>query len=96
MDLMMNRIDGVDFISVLQNEPDAPILIVSAHLTNQTRADMEATWEVLWPQLRAERTPARQDVDTQVPAVGGDTSIYSANTIPVVLETSAGILAAYR
>jgi outer membrane protein TolC len=80
----MNRLDGVDIISVLQNEPDAPILIVSAHLTNQTRADLEAAREGLWPQLRAERSPARQDVDAQVPAVGGDTWIYSANTIPVV------------
>ena len=42
MDLIMDRMDGVDTISVLQNESDAPILVVSAHLTDQTRADLAA------------------------------------------------------
>ena len=36
MDLIMDRMDGVDTISVLQNESDAPILVVSAHLTDRT------------------------------------------------------------
>jgi len=38
----MDRMDGVDTISVLQNESDAPILVVSAHVTDQTRADLAA------------------------------------------------------
>jgi DNA-binding response OmpR family regulator len=42
MDLIMDRMDGVDTISVLQNESDAPILVVSAHLTDQTQADLAA------------------------------------------------------
>lgn len=40
MDLMMDRMDGVDTIAVLQNESLSPILVISAHLTDQNRVDL--------------------------------------------------------
>ena len=40
MDLVMGRMDGVDAISVLMNETTAPILVISAHLTEQNRQEL--------------------------------------------------------
>ena len=40
MDLMMARMDGVDAISVLVNESQTPILVISAHLTEQNREEL--------------------------------------------------------
>ena len=40
MDLMMGRMDGVDAISVLINETDTPVVVISAHLTEQNQREL--------------------------------------------------------
>lgn len=42
MDLVMGQMDGVDAISVLHNETQAPILVISAHLNEANRQELEA------------------------------------------------------
>jgi len=41
MDIAMDRIDGIDAISVLRSEMDAPIVVISAYLTDEVRTDLE-------------------------------------------------------
>ena len=40
MDLVMDRMDGVDAISVLLNETQTPFLVVSAHLNARNRQEL--------------------------------------------------------
>ncbi len=40
MDLVMDRMDGVDAISVLINEAQTPVLVISAHLTDEIHQDL--------------------------------------------------------
>lgn len=40
MDLVMDRMDGVDAISVLLNETQTPLLVVSAHLNARNRQEL--------------------------------------------------------
>lgn len=48
MDLMMDRMDGVDTISVLSNEAEAPILVISAHLTDENREELTGRGVTNW------------------------------------------------
>ena len=48
MDLVMDRMDGVDAISVLLNETQMPILVVSAHLTARSRQELLARDVTEW------------------------------------------------
>jgi len=42
MDMAMGYLDGIDAISILQNETRAPIVVISAHLTNDINSDLDA------------------------------------------------------
>ena len=42
MDMAMGQLDGIDAISILQNETQAPIVVISAHLTPGIHADLDA------------------------------------------------------
>ena len=42
MDMTMGQLDGIDAISILQNETDTPIVVISAHLTPNIHTDLEA------------------------------------------------------
>jgi CheY-like chemotaxis protein len=42
MDMEMAQMDGVDAVSVIRSEVDVPILIISAHLTDEVVADLRA------------------------------------------------------
>lgn len=42
MDMAMAHLDGVDTIAILRNERDLPILVISAHLTEEIKKDIEA------------------------------------------------------
>ena len=42
MDMAMDQMDGVDTIAVIRSERDIPILVISAHLTDEIRKDIEA------------------------------------------------------
>ena len=42
MDMAMGYLDGIDAISILQNETPAPIVVISAHLTDPINSDLDA------------------------------------------------------
>ena len=42
MDMEMAQMDGVDAVSVIRSETDVPIVVISAHLTNDLLADLRA------------------------------------------------------
>lgn len=42
MDMAMGYLDGIDAISILQNETQAPIIVISAHLTDDINTDLDA------------------------------------------------------
>ena len=41
MDIDMGAMDGVDTLAVLRNETDTPVLVISAHLTEDIRLDLK-------------------------------------------------------
>lgn len=42
MDMAMGYLDGIDAISILQNETQTPIIVISAYLTDNTNSDLDA------------------------------------------------------
>lgn len=41
MDMAMDQMDGVDAISILQNETPIPIVVISAHLSKNVQRDLD-------------------------------------------------------
>ena len=41
MDMAMDQLDGVDAISILQNETPVPIVVISAHLSKSVQQDLD-------------------------------------------------------
>ena len=48
MDLEMGRMDGVNAISVLKNETDSPVLVLSVHLTEANKTELESRGIDAW------------------------------------------------